>query len=70
MRFLNGEEVRFSNEDYRIMAEECAKDLAVIASDANMTVQELFDGLDKSLKVLNEKDRERDEKRLEVEFPT
>jgi hypothetical protein len=52
------------------MAEECAKDLAVIASDANMTVQELFDGLDKSLKVLNEKDRERDEKRLEVEFPT
>jgi hypothetical protein len=36
-------------------ANDFANDLVVIASNANMTVQEIFDGLGKKLKKINEK---------------
>jgi hypothetical protein len=47
-------------------ANDLANDLVVIASNANKTVQEIFDGLAKKLGEINEKRR----KTLELESPT
>ena len=46
-------------------ANDLANDLVVIASNANKTVQEIFDGLSKKLKKINSKHRT-----LEVDSPT
>ena len=70
MTLPNGEEINFSDEDYQSMAEECAKDIAVIASEAGVSVQELFDGLGRKLAKLNAAAREREAKRTEVSDPT
>jgi hypothetical protein len=56
--------------DFNLIMENSAKDYAVIASEAGISVQELFDGLGRKLAKLNAAAREREVKKTEVESPT
>ncbi|MCY3019310.1 MAG: hypothetical protein NTW87_09835 [Planctomycetota bacterium] len=72
MEPTNGDDevLRLSDEDIREAAEEAAKEIAVIASNAGVSVQELFRGLGKTLARLNAQRREREAASMEVEEPT
>ena len=56
--------------DFDIIMENSSKDYAVIASEAGVSVQELFVGLGQKLAKINAAARKREAKRTEVESPT
>jgi len=54
------DEFDLSDEDIKEAAEEAAKDIAVVASNAGISVQELFEGLDKKLIIIEKRRKERE----------
>ncbi|MCY3018469.1 MAG: hypothetical protein NTW87_05490 [Planctomycetota bacterium] len=59
-----------TEEDFERIAEESAKEFAIIASEAGVSVQELFEGLGRTLKRLNALRRAREAGKMDVEEPT